>query len=57
MTKKLENSGILVGAQNCHESENFGPFTGYINPSIVPVQLWVVRITVRIDGSGVHMYP
>ncbi len=35
MTKKLKNSGILVGAQNCHESENFGPFTGYINPSML----------------------
>ena len=35
MTKKLKDSSITVGAQNCHESENFGPFTGHINPSML----------------------
>jgi len=35
MTKKLKKTRILVGAQNCHENETFGPFTGYINCSML----------------------
>ena len=35
MTKKLKKTRILVGAQNCHENETFGPFTGYINSSML----------------------
>ena len=35
MSKKLKNSPIEVGAQNCHENENFGAFTGYINPKML----------------------
>ena len=31
MAKKLKNSNIEVGAQNCHESETYGAFTGSIN--------------------------
>ena len=31
MFKKLKKSSINVGAQNCHESVNYGPFTGFIN--------------------------
>jgi len=31
MSKKLKHSRIEVGAQNCHEQENYGPFTGSIN--------------------------
>ena len=31
MSKKLKDSGIDVGGQNCHENENSGPFTGFIN--------------------------
>ena len=31
MSKKLKDSGIDVGGQNCHENENPGPFTGFIN--------------------------
>jgi len=35
MSKKLKNSLIEVGAQNCHENENFGAFTGYINSNML----------------------
>ena len=35
MSKKLKNSSIIVGAQNCHENQNFGAFTGYINSSML----------------------
>ena len=28
MFKKLKNCLIDIGAQNCHENENYGPFTG-----------------------------
>ena len=35
MSKKLQNSSIEVGAQNCHESENFGAFTGSINSKML----------------------
>ena len=31
MSKKLKTSHIEVGAQNCHENESFGPFTGSVN--------------------------
>ena len=35
MSKKLKNSKIIVGAQNCHQNENFGAFTGGINASML----------------------
>ncbi len=35
MSKKLINSSIEVGAQNCHENHNFGAFTGSINPKML----------------------
>ena len=35
MSKKLKNSNIEVGAQNCHENENYGAFTGSINSKML----------------------
>ena len=35
MSKKLKNSIIQVGAQNCHENETYGAFTGSINPKML----------------------
>ena len=35
MSKKLKNSPINVGAQNCHENENYGPFTGSVNAKML----------------------
>ncbi len=35
MSKKLKNSRIEVGAQNCHENENYGAFTGSINSKML----------------------
>ena len=35
MSKKLLNSKIEVGAQNCHEHENFGAFTGSVNSKML----------------------
>ena len=35
MSKKLVNSKISVGAQNCHEAENYGAFTGSINSKMI----------------------
>ena len=35
MSKKLKNSKIEVGAQNCHEQESYGAFTGSVNPSML----------------------
>ena len=31
MSKKLKNTQINVGAQNCHENVSYGAFTGSIN--------------------------
>ena len=31
MSKKLKNTSIEVGAQNCHENDNYGAFTGAVN--------------------------
>ena len=35
MSKKLKKTRIEVGAQNCHESDNPGAFTGSINASML----------------------
>ena len=35
MAKKLKFSKIDVGAQNCHENENFGAFTGSVNSQML----------------------
>ena len=35
MSKKLKNSLIEVGAQNCHENKTYGSFTGSINASML----------------------
>ena len=34
MSKKLKGSRIEVGAQNCHEQDNYGAFTGSVNSRI-----------------------
>ncbi len=31
MSKRLKNSNLEVGAQNCHENEDYGAFTGQVN--------------------------
>ena len=35
MSKILKNSPIKVGAQNCHEGQTYGPFTGFINSKML----------------------
>ena len=35
MSKKVKNSSIVVGAQNCHESEKYGSFTGFVNSKML----------------------
>jgi len=30
-SKKFKNCQIGIGGQNCHESENYGPYTGFVN--------------------------
>ena len=35
MSKKLKKSKIEVGAQNCHEHETYGAFTGSINATML----------------------
>ena len=31
LSKKLKLTSIVVGAQNCHQDENYGAYTGYMN--------------------------
>ena len=31
-TKKLKSRFISIGAQNCHQHKNFGPYTGSLSP-------------------------
>ena len=33
--KKFQNCLIDIGAQNCHESSEYGPHTGFINPKMI----------------------
>ena len=35
MSKRLTKTKIEVGAQNCHESENFGAHTGHVNSKML----------------------
>ena len=35
MSKKLKDTSIKVGAQNCHQNESYGAFTGSINPKML----------------------
>ena len=35
MSKKLKKSNIEVGAQNCHERDSYGPFTGSVNSKML----------------------
>ena len=39
MSKKLKNTNIDVGSQNCHEKEDYGPYTG----SVVAIQTMLLR--------------
>ena len=35
LSKRLKNTNIEVGAQNSHENENFGPYTGHVNSKML----------------------
>ena len=35
LSKRLKKTNLEVGAQNCHENENYGPFTGHINSKML----------------------
>ena len=35
--KKLKNTNIDVGAQNCHENESYGAYTGSINSKMIKI--------------------
>ena len=35
MSKKLKNSPIQIGAQNCHQNETYGAFTGSVNSKML----------------------
>jgi len=35
LSKKFKNCQIGIGGQNCHESENYGPYTGSVNSKML----------------------
>ena len=35
LSKMFKKTSIEVGAQNCHESENYGAYTGQLNPRMI----------------------
>ena len=35
MYRRFKKTKLEVGAQNCHESENYGAYTGHINPKML----------------------
>ena len=35
LSNKLKSTSIQIGAQNCHESDNYGAYTGQINSSML----------------------
>ena len=34
-SKKFKNCQIGIGGQNCHENENYGAYTGFVNPRML----------------------
>ena len=34
-SKKFKNCQIGIGGQNCHESESYGPYTGFVNSQML----------------------
>ena len=34
-SKKFKNCQIGIGGQNCHESESYGPYTGFVNSKML----------------------
>ena len=35
MSKRLKKTSISIGAQNCHENESYGAFTGHVNSKML----------------------
>jgi len=35
MSKRLKKTNLEVGAQNCHESQNYGAYTGHVNSKML----------------------
>jgi len=35
LSKRLKKTNLEVGAQNCHESDNYGAFTGHVNSKML----------------------
>jgi triosephosphate isomerase (TIM) len=35
LSKRLKKTNLEVGAQNCHENENYGPYTGHVNSKML----------------------
>jgi triosephosphate isomerase len=35
LSKRLKKTNLEVGAQNCHQSENYGAFTGHVNSKML----------------------
>ena len=35
LSKRLKKTNLEVGAQNCHESENYGAYTGHVNSKML----------------------
>ena len=35
LSKRFKKTNLEVGAQNCHESDNYGAFTGYVNSNML----------------------
>ena len=35
LSKRLKKTNLEVGAQNCHESQNYGAFTGHVNSKML----------------------
>jgi triosephosphate isomerase len=35
LSKRFKKTNLEVGAQNCHENENYGPFTGHVNSKML----------------------
>ena len=33
--KKIKKGNISIGAQNCHDNKNYGPFTGSLNAQML----------------------
>ena len=51
LSKRLKKTKIEVGAQNCHENEDYGAFTGSLNSKMFEKKINLISITGTLNSN------